>query len=242
MKVGTTVHWNEGFTQWPSFISEQKQHENPPVLGLWTCLKAFANESELASHISLHKNSQFINVIQCCRGFAEKYVMCKNVFLTSKITGLANQLWLTVSTQPKKKKEEEEEWRTQWLYWEDTGRRSFLYRLRPIVYFQNEWKPRVRVHVGMRSLLGSFWGAGGWKQMCMHPQHNWKRAHPHPYVSTLSESGLHSHNWHREPERCIGKIDNENKNMFVTCAPVSFWVLLKGYLNWSWQQKRFNAS
>ena len=27
---------------------------------------------------------------------------------------------------------------------------------------------------------------------------------------------------HRGPERCIGKVNNENKNMFVTCAPVSF--------------------
>ena len=37
--------------------------------------------------------------------------------------------------------------------------------------------------------------------------------------------------WHREPEHCIGKVNNENKNMFVTCALVSFWVFLKGHLN-----------
>ena len=35
------------------------------------------------------------------------------------------------------------------------------------------------------------------------------------------QQGKHGHNRHREPEHCIGKV-NENKNMFVTCAPVSF--------------------
>ena len=28
---------------------------------------------------------------------------------------------------------------------------------------------------------------------------------------------------HREPKRCIGKVNNENKNIYVTCLSLSFW-------------------
>ena len=44
---------------------------------------------------------------------------------------------------------------------------------------------------------------------------------------------------HRKPERCISKVNNENKNMFVTCAPVSFRVLLRVLES---ERKRFPLS
>ena len=41
----------------------------------------------------------------------------------------------------------------------------------------------------------------------------------------IIQHGPWSAHAHKEPERCICKVNNGNKNMFVTCAPVSFVVL-----------------